>query len=415
MQRRHALLQHLDLLVQRRRGQVAVAAVIVRPGACSGLASARSFPRLPPAAAARRRARARARLGRAPARAGPPFRAFASPPRRTADAPRAPAAGASRARGRVAAAASSARRKARSLSRAPRLSGASPLRSAGRPPLVGRGASLVSLAFATSALACSMPRSMRSYRSMCPPTSFMRSSSQRHCHSTSRRYCFHPGSSPGALALPALSPDFSSTSPASAGPSFLERSPEVPCRGTEGLSPAPRLGSDAPGAPESDLCSAALGALSACSPSSTRRSTASPVSVKLLHPLIPFARTFAQADLSSSFAFSVKGAGSVIARGVLRKPRLRTRVHELRRSRKSRRFAKPRSPRRVRRGRRGARDRSETRRSREALSYRAESRSATSRLSRVRLESGEGLGPRDPISGALYFSGQPTPVRAEAR
>ena len=168
-------------------------------------------------------------------------------------------------------------------------------------------------------------------------------------------------------------------------------------------------------APGFDLCSAALGALSACSPSSTRRSTASPVSVKLLHPLIPFARTFAQADLSSSFAFSVKGAGSVIARGVLRKPRLRTRVHELRRSRKSRRFAKPRSPRRVRRGRRGARDRSETRRSREALSYRAESRSATSRLSRVRLESGEGLGPRDPISGALYFSGQPTPVRAEAR
>jgi hypothetical protein len=245
----------------------------------------------------------------------------------------------------------------------------------------------------------------------------MRSSSQRHCHSTSRRYCFHPGSKAGALVLPpaasllALSPDFSSPSPASAGPSFLERSPEVPCRAREGLSPAPRLGSDAPGAPESDLCSAALGALSACSPSSTRRSTASPVSVKLLHPLIPFARTSAQADFSSSFAFSVNGAGSVIARGVLL-ARLRTRFRDLRRSRKSRRFAAPRSPRRVRRGRRRARDRTETRRSLEGRSHRTGTPERD--LETLACETGERrrLGASGPNFGAFCGRRQHTRVRA---
>ena len=191
MQRRHALLQHLDLLVQRRRGQVAVAAVIVRPRVRRGEVRevGVSF-RLGLLLAARRRRRARARRRR--------------PRRRRALVPRALRArlsassnsGCAASTGGGGFARSGSRRRRRFIG-ATRLgafrgrlafsSAPAPLRSATSPSALVTDAdaiSLVSLAFATSALACSMPRSMRSYRSMCPPTSFTELE-QRHCHSTS--------------------------------------------------------------------------------------------------------------------------------------------------------------------------------------------------------------------------------------
>mmetsp|Transcript_15538 Transcript_15538/g.50982 ORF Transcript_15538/g.50982 Transcript_15538/m.50982 type:complete len:351 (-) Transcript_15538:319-1371(-) len=127
----------------------------------------------------------------------------------------------------------------------------------------------------------SIPTSMRSYRPICPLTSFMRSSSHRHCHSTSFRYCFHPASRAGAFPLPpgpfasfpGSFPSPASPSPSPAFSAFLAKSCEVPCLG----SPAPLL---SPGLVGSDPPSEPRGALVACSPSSsTCRSTASPVSV----------------------------------------------------------------------------------------------------------------------------------------
>ena len=144
-----------------------------------------------------------------------------------------------------------------------------------------------------------------SYRSMWPPISFMRSSSQRHCHSTSRRYRFHPASNAarlGSLASLAGSGSPACLSAASAAPPGPElaaleaRSPEVPARG-RGNGPGE-------GAPSS---------ASAPSPSSS-------VSLKSLHPSTPLARTSAHADGSGRF-FPLAAVVIFPRRAELRPPR----------------------------------------------------------------------------------------------
>ena len=81
---------------------------------------------------------------------------------------------------------------------------------------------------------------------MCPPTSFMRSSSHRHCHSTSRRCCFNPRRARRASGgrRPRRGTPYRRAcrrprprAGAGGGAGILGGWPEVPARGSEGLSP----------------------------------------------------------------------------------------------------------------------------------------------------------------------------------